>query len=197
MNKKLIAAAAATLLATAAQAQSNFKGWSIGVNANFLTASSELSGGGATLKLGESSQTIGLQGAYSFQLGNSGVLSIGATYNSDAKAGSASMSGSSYELKVKDMYSVYVEPGYAVSNNALLYAKLSMLSAKGEERLNSFSGSETFSGTGFGAGFRHLLNKNLFVQVEFQQMNFDSKTVGTASYKPSATMAAIGLGYKF
>lgn len=198
MNKKIAFAAAAAVLATAAHAQSNLKGWSVGVNANFMGATTELSGGGANLKMGDLSQTVALQGAYSFDMGSKFILSVGGTYSlTEGKAGSASASGNTYELKLKDLYTLYIEPAYAISNNSLLYAKLAAASAKGEERLNAASGTETFNGTGFGAGFRHLLDKNVFVQVEFLQMNFDSKSASGTSYKPGAVTANFGLGYKF
>lgn len=198
MKKKLTAIAVGSLLAVSASAQSGFTGWSIGGNLNFMTSSTELSGGGDKIKFGEPSQTLSVQGAYGFDLGNKFVLSVGGSYGlTEADAGGFTVAGDTYSLKLKNMFTVYVEPGYAISNNSLLYGKLATVSAKGEEKFNNISGSETFTGFGFGAGFRHLLDKNLYVQVEFMQLGFSSKDVQGATYKPSATTANFGLGYKF
>jgi len=198
MNKKLAAVAVATILSASAHAQSSFAGWSVGGNLNFMTSSTEISGGGNNIKFGDASQTLSVQGAYSFDMGNKFVLSVGGTYSlSDADAGSAAITGATYKLKMKNMYTIYVEPGYAANPNSLLYGKLAMANVKGEETINNVSGSENFSGFGFGAGFRHMLDKNLYVQVEFMQVNFDSKSVAGGNYKPSATTANFGFGYKF
>ncbi len=46
-----------------------------------------------------------------------------------------------------------------------------------------------------------LIDKNVFVKVEFQQINYgsQSKTINgeAISYKPNATVGTIGVGYKF
>lgn len=198
MNKKLAAVAVATILSASAHAQSSFAGWSVGGNLNFMTTSTELSGGGDNIKFGDASQTLSVQGAYGFDMGNKFVLSVGGTYSlSDADAGGFTLGGDTYKLKMKNMYTIYVEPGYATSPSSLLYGKFAMANVKGEESFNNVSGSENFSGFGFGAGFRHMLDKNLYVQVEFMQIDFDSESVAGDNYKPSATTANVGLGYKF
>ena len=42
-----------------------------------------------------------------------------------------------------------------------------------------------------------MLNKNLFLQVEFMQADYSEKTFSGVSYKPSASTGTIGIGYKF
>jgi outer membrane immunogenic protein len=196
MKKILIASAiVATLAAPQAFAQaSNFSGFSLGLNANFVTSSTERTAGGATAKLGEGTQTASLQGAYGFDLGGSGALGLGLTYNlGDLKGGTTGTS----EFKGKDMYSVYIEPGYVLGSSTLLYGKLAYLGMKGEATTAGTTASENFDGVGYGAGARALLSRNLYLQIEFMQSDYNKKAISGTDYKPSGTTGAIGLGYRF
>jgi hypothetical protein len=130
MKKVLIAAAvAASCIAPQAFAQTNgasgFTGFSIGANANVSTSATEIRNGNNSVDMGKSSQDVGLQAAYGFALGNNYVLGLGATYGlGDLKYGSASAGGVRANLKGKDAYSIYLEPGYAISNSTLVYGKV-------------------------------------------------------------------------
>lgn len=198
MNMKIAAVAMAACLATAANAQSNFTGWSLGGNLNFMTSTTELGDGSDNIKFGDTAQTVSLQAAYGIDLGSKFVLGIGGTYNlSKADAGGFSLAGDNLSYKFKNLYTLYVEPGYVAGTNTLLYGKLAYAGVKGEETFNGSTFSENFSGVGYGAGARQMLDKNLYVQVEFLQVDFSSKNVQGASYKPSATTANVGIGWKF
>lgn len=200
MKKILIATAVAAVLAAPqvfAQAN-NFTGFSVGANVNLATMSTELSEPGSSIKLGESSQNASLQAAYGLALGKSGVLGFGATVGlGDLKAGAIAGGGESVNLKAKNMYSIYIEPGYALTTSTLAYAKIAYLGMKGEASGGGATASENFNGVGYGAGIRTMLDKNLFLQVEFMQSNYSQKTVSGISLKPSASTGTIGIGYKF
>jgi hypothetical protein len=202
MKKVLIAAAvAASCIAPQAFAQTNgasgFTGFSAAANANASTSSTEVSGSGAYVDMGKSSQDVSLQAAYGFALGNNYVLGLGATYAlGDLKFGSASAGNLTASLKGKDAYSIYLEPGYAFSSSTLVYAKLAYLGMKGEVE-GSSRGSEDFSGVGYGVGVRHKLNKNLFLQGEITQADYSGETVAGTSFKPSGTTGTVGIGYQF
>lgn len=192
-----IVSANSTALHAFAQAD-NFAGLSVGANVNFATTSTEFSGGGVLAKIGDTSQNASLQAAYGVALGNRGVLGFGVTYGlGDLKAGTLAADGTSVDIKAKNMYSIYIEPGYAVSNSTLAYAKMAYLGMKGEITANGTSGSENFGGVGYGAGFRTMLDKNLFLQVEFIQSAYSQKTRDGVAFKPSASTGTIGIGYKF
>lgn len=201
MKKILIATAvAATCFVPQVFAQArNFEGLSLGVNLNAASTSSEISGAGFSNKNGDTSTHLGVQAAYGFPMGDAFVFGIGATYDfGDLKGGSTSASGTSYELKGKDRYSVYFEPGFVVSNSSMVYAKVGYQGMKGEINLST---GQTFTddyfGAGIGAGIRAMVNKNLYFQAEFLQVNFDEKTQNGVRTKPSATIGTIGVGYKF
>lgn len=201
MKKILIASAvAATIFVPQVFAQArNFEGLSLGVNLNAASTSSEISGAGFSNENGDTSTHVGVQAAYGFPLGDTFVLGIGATYDfGDLKSGSTSVSGAGYELKGKDRYSVYFEPGFVVSNSSIVYAKIGYHGMKGEINLSTGQTySDDYSGAGFGAGVRTMVNKNLYFQAEFIQAYFDEKTQNGIRLKPSATIGTVGVGYKF
>lgn len=199
--KKLAIAAAITVIASSAMAQaSNFTGWSAGANLNFVSASVDLDISGTGFKQGDASQNFSLQAAHGFAIDSKSVLTLGGTYSiGNMKAGSVHDSnGDGYEIKGKNMYSVYVEPGYLVSDTTLAYGKLAYSSMKGELSVSTGdTGSETFKGFGYGAGIRTMLDKTTFIQVEVVQTKYDSKSDGGLTAKPSATVGSIGFGVKF
>jgi opacity protein-like surface antigen len=202
MKKSLISFIATSAIALASSSvfaqAANFQGFSAGANVNFATTSTEVGGSGAAVKFGETSQNASLQAAYGIGLSNSAVLGFGGTYSlGDLKAGSISINGTTASLKAKNLYSLYIEPGIVVGNTSLAYAKLAYLGTKGEATDGNTTGRENFTGMGFGAGFRTMLNKNLYLQVEFLQANFDSKNFRGANIKLSGTTGTVGLGYKF
>ena len=195
----IAAAVAASCIVPQAFAQTNgasgFTGFSAAANANASTSSTEVSGNGAYVDMGKSSQDVSLQAAYGFAMGNNYVLGLGATYAlGDLKFGSASAGGLTASLKGKDAYSIYLEPGYAISNSTLVYAKLAYLGMKGEVNGGA---SEDFSGVGYGIGVRHKLSKNLFLQGEIAQSEYSDENISNANYKPSGTTGTVGIGYQF
>ncbi|OGB34561.1 MAG: hypothetical protein A3F78_01410 [Burkholderiales bacterium RIFCSPLOWO2_12_FULL_61_40] len=200
--KKIILATALAAALVSPQAYSqmrNFDGPSLGVNLNIANASNEFSVGGASFKNGDTSQTGNLQAAYGFAASDSIVLGVGLTYGpGDIKAGSVTTGGVGYELKAKDLYSLYFEPGFLVANSTLAYGKLSYQGMTGETRLSTGSTlSDSFVGTGYGAGIRTMLGSNLYLQAEFEQIGYSEKSNSGLTSKPTATMGSVGLGYRF
>lgn len=201
MKIVLIASAiAVSLMAPQAFAQaSNFQGFSLGANLNAANFANEFNANGQTFKNGDKSANGGVQAAYGFGINDSFVMGLGVTYAlGDLRAGSASSGGVGYELKAKNLYSVYLEPGFVISNSTMAYAKVSYQHTKGEMSLSTGdTQSEDYSGVGYGAGIRTVLDKNVYLQVEFSQLLFNEKTTGGLISKPSATIGTIGFGYKF
>lgn len=200
--KKIILATAVAAALVSPQAYSqmrNFGGPSLGVNLNIANASNEFSVGGASFKNGDTSQTANLQVAYGFALSDSFVLGVGLSYGpGDIKAGSASTGGVGYELKAKDLYSLYFEPGFLVSNSTLAYGKVSYQGMKGETKLTTGATlSDNFNGTGVGAGLRTMLSSNLYLQAEFEQIGYTERSNSGLTSKPTITMGTLGLGYRF
>ncbi len=206
--KKIIALAAiAAACSTSAFAQvSNFTGPSAGVNLSTVSTTTKISPDGEVALDGIGQQSFGssLQAAYGFPLSNEAVLSVGGTYAlTKDKAGNFEIdTGKVVQFKVKNQMSLYVEPGYLVSNTTLAYGKLSYESAKlaGESSVADANGSQKVNGIGYGFGIRTMLDKNLSLQAEVKQVQYGTENFnddGSAKFKTSATVGTIGLGYKF
>ncbi len=198
--KKLAIAAAMTVIASSAMAQaSNFTGWSAAGNVNFVNASTELSGGGATVSFGEASQNFSVGVSHGTQLDNNTILTVGGTYGiGNIKAGKGGFDNDEFTIKGKKMFSLYVEPGFMMSNTTLAYGKVAYSSLTGELSVDGGgTGTEKFTGFGYGAGIRTMLDKTSFVQVEFVQTKYGSQTDDGLTGKPSTTVGTIGYGIKF
>ncbi len=122
----------------------------------------------------------------------------------DVQGGSAATGGMGDELKAKDLYSLYFEPGYLVANSALTYAQLSYQGRKGATQWTTgqtvHDAHENFTGMAYGTGIRTLLGTNLYLQAEFEQVAYGEK--GEKNFpglmsKPTATVGAVGQGYRF
>ena len=180
---------------------SNFTGWTGAVN---LSATS------TNTKLGTNIQGIGgdnvigsLQGAYSLELSSSSVLGFGLTYAAGkSKSGSfVGDDGDTLSFSVKSQYSLYLEPGTLLSDNTLFYGKISVEKGKlaVTSTIPSNSASKSVSGTGYGVGMRHMLDKSKFLQVELMKAGYKSFRFpgDTTDVKASSTLGTIGIGMKF
>ncbi len=199
---------------TGAFAQSkNFEGafGALGVASVSNSLSTSLNDGQGSslgLKSGDTGTTTTVSGGYNFAIDDKFLVGLTASYDlSKVKAGTisgAQDSQGAFDLtaRMKGHWAVAVEPGYAFSNNAMGYLKLSYNKAKGELAYNDSTLSTKFNGVGLGVGTRIFLDKNLFLQVEGEQINYSSKTWTYAngeseSYKPKSTIARFSVGYKF
>ena len=191
---------AATLCVSHAFAQTKgFEGFSLGLNVNSATVSNDFTASGAGAKFSNTSQNGSFQAAYGFPASGIFNIGLGITYAlSELKAGTASLGAVNYELKEKDAYSLYVEPGFTLSDSTLAYGKVAYLGMRGETRLSTGTvQGDDFFGWGYGIGIRALMNKNLYLQAEVLQNNYNERSANGLVLKPSATMGTIGIGYKF
>lgn len=201
MKKTLVSTAVvAGLVAPQVWAQtSNLSGWSLGLNVNSASTWTEFIGGGTSAKISDTSQNASLQAAYGAALGIHGVLGFGVTYSlGDLKAGSINAGGRNVDFKLKNLYSLYIEPGYAMSDSWLAYAKLGYFGVRnGEESVDGVIASKTFGGLGYGLGIRTMLDKNLYLQIEFIQADYNRKTADFGTYRSMTSTGSVGLGFKF
>ena len=201
--KALLAIVAVSASSIALAQNKNFTGFSAGVNANFADNKAEFSGAGLVGKSNQSDQNASLEGQYGFGISDKFVVGLGLTYGiGELKSGSFSpAAGVSISSKLKDMYSISIEPGYVVSASTLAYAKVAFVNAKVEGTQTGAGGSSAsgnLTGTGFGIGFRTMLTPKLYLQGEYVQTSFDKKNVGTGvDVKADMGTASIGVGYNF
>ena len=204
--KKFATLTIGALLACVANAQTaNFEGFSMGLNLDLVAGSAKASVAnvGAIDGLGKNSSGASLQAAYGFTVAPSAVISLGATYGLSSPTildVSPGTIGNGVTAKLKDSYSVYIEPGYLISNSTLAYGKISYESAKLSG--SNFTGEEKQSihGTGLGFGIRTMIDKNLSLQVEVKRVGYNTAqfvAVSGVDFKTTTTVGTIGLGYKF
>lgn len=196
--KALLAVIAVSASSLALAQNKNFTGFSAGVNANFADSKAEYSGAntGGGVKVNKTDQNVSLQGQYGFGISDKFVVGLGLTYGlGELKAGDSGTAST----KLKDMYTVNIEPGYVVSASTLAYAKVTIANAKGElSGAGAASGSANMTGTGFGVGFRTMLTGKLYLQGEYVQTSYDKKSVATGvDVKADVGTASIGVGYNF
>lgn len=193
-------ALAASLCAPQAFAQINqFGGFSLGLNANIASASNKFTANNTAFRNGDSSQALNLQAGYGFVGGDNFVFGLGLVYGpGDIRMGSATTGGITYELKGKDLYALYFEPGFLVSSGTLAYFKVSYQGMRGETSLSTgVTSKDDYIGTGYGAGIRTMLAPNLYLQAEVEQVEYNEKSAVGMTSKPTSTLGTIGLGYHF
>ena len=226
-NIKTICCAVALLATTAATPAlsqvKNFAGPSIAIGAGYssynpegkLIEGIESAAVTTTLDTGKNDFKYLADLSYGFVANNNLVVSLGATYDfndseatlvtaTDGEDSTVSIKG-----KLKDHYSLYVQPTYLLNNSTGIFAKVSYNYAKNSIKLTendtSVSFSENLEGWGYGVGAKTFLNDNLYLQFEGSLVKYDKQSksiVGdlndyTISAKPEVLSALISIGYKF
>ncbi|QWE20908.1 outer membrane protein [Polynucleobacter sp. AP-Kolm-20A-A1] len=197
--KKLLAASLLSVAATGAFAQANaFEGFSAGVKVSSVGGSTALSSPGFSGNWGQQSVVPTIEAGYTYGVSKEIALGLTATYDlANTKLGSEDNAN----IKGKNHYSLNFKPGYVFNNTTMLYAILGYNSMTGSLNVNGASASTTFNGFGAGVGLQTLLSKNIYVQVEAQQLTYSgvTKSIGgeNVTFTPSATVGTLGLGYKF
>ena len=223
MNK-ILKLSAIALLATSTSLMAQSKGFQgvsiaafgsvVGVEAsgNVTDANSDTNSG----KIGQITPVAGIDLAYTFATGSKGFVAIGGTYipaEADFATGNTnaatSNTASSVRGKIKDPYSIYIQPGYAVNNSAAVYGKLSYLSADFNVTSNNTITQKPgdLNGWGYAIGLKTFLTPNAFIQAEASYSEYDtltakytsseSSTTNTVSAKPKIAAGTISIGYKF
>jgi hypothetical protein len=220
MNKIVRFSAIALLsMTTSLMAQKSFQGTSVALTASVVGAeakgnvvSSDASSNTDSGSVGRIGAFAGADAAYTVGAGTNGFFGFGATYipfkaelatATGSKSGSDGATTNSVKAEIKDYYTLYIQPGYAINNTAAVYAKAIYATAK-LDVTGATSASKNLEGWGGGIGLKTFLDKNLYVQTELNYTEFDSVSVtgtgnlaGTATGKPKIAGGTINIGYQF
>ncbi len=219
MNKILKLSAIALLASsTSLMAQSkSFEGASIGLFGSMIGAEvdgkvTDSNSAVSTGSIGKVTPVAGLDASYTFAAGSNGFIGIGATYLAGeaefglGNADSVESGAKSFKGKIKDHYTVYIQPGYAVSKDSAVYGKLSYNHADFNVS-NAVKQPGDLEGWGAGVGLKTFLTANTFVQAEASYTEYDTLTATktatggtglvTASGTPAIAAGTITIGYKF
>lgn len=205
--KKLLLVAALSVATTSVFAQaSNFEGFSAGLSISAVGNNTKVSdNSGYSFTLGKDNVIPGIDLSYSKAIDSKMLIGFGLTYDlAKSKSGEIAGGGDTIGLEAKNHYSVYVQPQYLLNNTTAVFGKLGYHQMKGSisgDYAANFT-SEKYNGFGYGVGIKTFIDKNLFVQVEgqivdFKQKSFDYGGGDVVSYKPKSTAGIITLGYKF
>ena len=198
MKMKLLAASFLTIAAGSAMAQAKsevnpFEGPSVGVSVSSVGGSTDLSGSRSS-NMGQQSVVPTVEAGYAFGATKDIALGLTGTYDlADTKGGT----DSSANLVGKKHYSINFKPGYVLGSSTMLNALVGYNRMQGTLNNNGYTGSSNLNGIGYGIGLETLIDKNVYVKIEGQQVKYSSSTVSGLTFKPSTTIATLGLGYKF
>jgi opacity protein-like surface antigen len=145
----------------------------------------------------------GLDAAYTFGIQKDFFVALGLSYQiNDTSFGSFTDSDtivSSYETT--KAYSLYISPMFALNNNTAVFLKGSLNTINIVETYNDAPVAtldiEIKNKFGYGFGIQHMINKNVFAKLEYEKIDFGSKTVADVKYEPETQAFKIGIGYKF
>ncbi|MBT8566131.1 porin family protein [Polynucleobacter paneuropaeus] len=226
MKIKLLVAAAATVVASSAMAQSAFEGFyaQAGVgyeNNSFGSRTLNVSAGGGHTGTGgaalsaPSSSGGGFSGliglGYNYSVAPQWLIGIGADYSPTSTTTSTqfvltcspqSDCDGTNNYKVNNRYSVYLTPGYEVDKDKLVYLKAGY---SGENvtwqpqgtAASVASQSKTASGYVVGLGYKQLIDKNIYVFGEGNYYSYSSNNVSTTSGSQTVTQAQTPSAYQF
>jgi len=198
MQKKILVTVAMSIMASGVIAQSNpttnpFEGASVGVSVSSVGGSTDISGT-QSANMGQQSLVPTANVGYAYGISKEIALGLTGTYDlADTKGGS---SGSA-NLVGKKHWSVNFKPGYVFGSSTMIYALVGYNRMQGTLNNNGSSGASNLNGIGYGIGIEALLDKNVYVRLEGQQVKYTTVNNAGLTYKPSTTLATLGLGYKF
>jgi opacity protein-like surface antigen len=190
----------ASVAATPAFSQNNFAGLSGSIGIGYDRAKDTVSDVGGTESLKENNWVPVLDLSYGINASKDFVFALGGTYSlADSK-----MDGPDYKGKLKDHYSIYLEPTYLLNDKTGVFLNLSYNNAKDTAKADSdgITFSKDVSGYGYGVGIKNFIDKNLFVKAQVNYVKYDSENTTSSddvatTISPKTTTALISVGYKF
>jgi opacity protein-like surface antigen len=194
-----ILALLASVAATPASSQTNFAGLSGSIGIGYDRATDTISDAVGTLNSKKNNWVSVLDLSYGIIASKDFVFALGGTYGlTDSET-----EGAGFETKLKDRYSIYLEPTYLLSENTGIFLNLSYNKAKMTAAADDgVTLSEDVDAYGYGVGIKNFIDKNLFVKAQVNYVKYGSHNT-TASdgvpstISPKTTTALISVGYKF
>jgi opacity protein-like surface antigen len=174
----------------------NFAGPSAAINFQTIGSETNITLDGDNLgDVGKTDNIFGIDLSYSAPIDDKFLITFGGTYDLN-KQDAGSFVGA-VNFKIKDHYSLYLAPTFTVSDNTAVFIKGGYHKMNGEASLDGESDSTKFSGWGYGAGIKTMLDKNLFLQAELQYVDYGSETEDGLKADIKTSAGIISLGYKF
>ena len=202
MLKKFLIIAGLIATSNAFAQADKFSGFSIGFNTGFESSRSVSTSttDSTTIGVGATNTPFDINFAYVMPLSSNTTIGLGATYDLSSPSifkdsEFTANDDITTDGKLNDHYSIYIEPGYTFNDTTLGYFKLGYHS--GKIKIETVSNSVT--GTGYGFGMRHLIDKNIYLNVGVEKITYKSTTFSDfgSAIQLTQTLATVGIGYKF
>ena len=198
----------------------NFSGIAATVGLGLAAAQSRISvlddahGGADTSDdLGENYHTLTLGLSALKEVSDNFLLGGGISYdaNGSRTGKSRTFLGSDFytTTKIKNHFSVYVQPTYSINESTAFFAKVGYHNARvsindinGQVFFNGLSYGNNVSGVGYGIGLMTMLNKNLFLKIELEKVDYNRINIPfeaghVTTYSLSTSSGIFSVGYKF
>jgi opacity protein-like surface antigen len=103
---------------------------------------------------------------------------------------------------VANIYSITVQPGYAIDKEKLIYAKVGYTGATANTESEAFGkASSTLSGYALGIGYKQVISGSLYGYAEFNYANYSNVTVPYAQLSGTVNATGmdvmVGVGWRF
>lgn len=144
------------------------------------------------------------------------VLGLGVDFSPGASASSSftvtspvGLPPSSGSTQFKNGRNFYITPGYLLSSDQLIYAKLGYAQMTGVASSAALTASDTLSGYSIGLGYKQIFANHFYGFAEWKYVSFQSVSTSASAPclgytcvihsagQPSGNDAIIGVGYSF
>jgi opacity protein-like surface antigen len=209
MKMKLLVAAAATVVASSAMAQSAFEGayGQLGIGYESTKQNFKFDNGATITNETTNSfaSTAGL--GYYFGVSSSFLLGVGAEYSflPSSKSGVIAINGDpanseNSTVTKTSSYAVFVSPALAIDKDKLAYAKIGYSGSTFKIQGDGTPNTSNYNGYLFGLGYKQIIDGGLYGFAEgnyamsIKKSPFAGQPVTVA---PTSMNFMVGIGYKF
>ena len=200
MKIKLLVAAAATIMAGTAMAQSAFEGayGQLGIGYQSSKPKTDSSEESYSSTTGFASV---IAAGYNFQVTKDFLLGIGAEY-SFLPTSQANLTDTddgvtlTEKYKNQNTYNIFLSPGIVISKDSLAYAKVGYT---GTSYKNETEGiTDNLQGYSLGLGYKQIIRGGLYGFAEGNYFSYNNKTRACGNNLSGNSMnLLVGVGYKF
>jgi hypothetical protein len=200
MKIKLLVAAAATIMASSAMAQSAFEGayGQLGIGYQSSKPKTDSSEESYSSTTGFASV---IAAGYNFQVTKDFLLGIGAEY-SFLPTSQANLTDTddgmtlTEKYKNQNTYNIFLSPGIVISKDSLAYAKVGYT---GTSYKNESEGiTDNLQGYSLGLGYKQIISGGLYGFAEGNYFSYNNKTRACGNKLSGNSMnLLVGVGYKF
>jgi hypothetical protein len=173
-----------------AQAKS-FERFSLAGGINIASNKFSRSAGAFSSSVTSSSIDSTFQAQYEFSASEKFLIGVGASADHGELVFGRWVSANT-DIKMKDRYSLYVAPGYAIDDTTLIYAKLAYISGTFYD-----PASTILPGTGYGVRMKIMGGSNIFSQAELSTNDYANREYLNATDSFRINALTLSVGYKF